>query len=306
MSHSTTAPPPRYKQLTIIGEGTYGLVVKARDTLDGNIVAIKMCKPPDKNDNTIGLPVSILRETAVLRALADHSNIVHLRAVFAEHTTDQAAFLVFDFYPMTLHQYLRDWNEPLPDNITLNIFSQIVSAIHYAHGKHIVHHDLKPENIMLTTDLVVKVGDFGMARSLSFPFHKYTMPVVTIWYRAPELLLGCANYDLTIDIWSLGCVLGEMMTCQPMFTGNDHVEQLSLISRVLGSFDERTWADLPSFPKYNSIRLRAGDRRDLYRHINAHTHSHLLFRLLDRILVYPPRERPSTTDLVNILETCKT
>jgi len=298
-----------YRTLETIGEGSFGVVVKARNLLDGDIVAIKTCKPKLCHTNSIktacigGLPYSVLRETALLKTLT-HINIVTLKTVWVDDYKIGSISLVFDYYPMTLHQYIQSWEgEQIPNKVTFKIFHQLTLALHFAHSKHIAHRDLKPQNIMLTSDMVVKVGDFGLARQLGYPFSSYTKEIVTLWYRAPEILLESNNYDISVDMWSMGCILAEILMGHPIFAGNDVVEQLIAITGMLGPIDETEWPDVVNTLKWQYIRFPCAVQERL-----IHRCSLLqgpFFSILDRLLVYCPHKRLNTISLLERLDLCK-
>ena len=118
--------------------------------------------------------------------------------------------------------------------------------------KKIIHRDLKPQNILTEKDgEIVKVADFGLARAFSIPIRPYTKEVLTLWYRAPELLLGINEYSTPVDIWSIGCIFAELVLRQPLFKGEYEIEQLFKIFHLLGTPNKDTWPDVESLPNYS-------------------------------------------------------
>ncbi|ESR58217.1 hypothetical protein CICLE_v10020645mg [Citrus x clementina] len=160
-----------------------------------------------------------------------------------------------------LHQIIRS-HQDLTDDHCRYFLYQLLRGLKYVHSANVLHRDLKPSNLLLNANCDLKIGDFGLARTTS-ETDFMTEYVVTRWYRAPELLLNCSEYTAAIDIWSVGCILGEIMTRQPLFPGKDYVHQLRLITELIGSPDEtslgflrsdnarRYVRMLPQFPKQN-------------------------------------------------------
>merc|ERR1719277_1027337 len=170
---------------------------------------------------------------------------------------------------------------------------QLMKGIHFCHSHRILHRDLKPQNILIDSVGNLKIADFGMARAFSVPIPKYTHEVVTTWYRAPEILFGSQEYSLPIDVWSAGCILGEMATGTALFHGDSEIDTIFQIFRKLGTPTEAEWPGLstlpdfkPTFPKWRrrsweDIRGAAGQLGP------AGT------QLIDDMLTYDPRRRDS-------------
>lgn len=259
-----------YTIIEKLGSGAFGVVIKAR-AKDGGLVAIKRYKL--ENGRT-GIPATIVRETSLLQTLC-HENITKLIKVVSgtsSRTRMTYIALVMEYYPSTLENYLasplfKRLDDPHITPITTTtphrglgvgevtgLFKQLLSGLAFAHGCHIVHRDLKPANILLTSDMTLKIGDFGIARQLYYPFHKYSTCIMTLWYRSPEIMLGEDSYDTSVDLWSLGCILGEMISGSPLFTGKETVEMLNLFTQVLGPPID-TYPDVVNMPKYSLYHL---------------------------------------------------
>lgn len=189
---------------------------------------------------------SIVRELKVLKKLR-HDNIVQLKECFRRKGK---LYLVFEYVEKNLLQLLEENPEGLDQNLVKRIIYQICKAIVYIHTNEMLHRDIKPENILVTGEHMVKVCDFGFARSMPQKGGILTDYVATRWYRSPELLLGCTNYGKEIDYWAIGCIMGEISDGQPMFPGEDELSQLNLIQKVLGPLPQTQLEIFYSNPLY--------------------------------------------------------
>lgn len=141
-----------------------------------------------------------------------------------------SVYLVMDFLEHDLKTLLDDMQEPFLPSETKTILQQILSATEFLHSNWILHRDLKTSNLLLNNRGEVKLADFGMARYFGDPKPAHlTQLVVTLWYRAPELLLGAERYGAEIDMWSVGCIFGELLRKEPLFQGRNEVDQLSKV-----------------------------------------------------------------------------
>lgn len=223
----------RYQILGYLSSGTYGRVYKAKEIVsspdsphEARIYAIKKFKS-DKNDDTHalrGISQSAIREIGLNRELR-HENIVLLREVLFEQ---HSIFLVFEFVEHNFLQiilhHVTVLRKPIDGAVVKSLIWQLLRGIEYLHANWVMHRDLKPANILISSRGVVKIGDLGLARIYSDPMmslYSSDMVVVTIWYRAPELLLGARHYTTGIDIWAIGCIWGELLGLRPMFKGEE-------------------------------------------------------------------------------------
>ncbi|XP_057450001.1 mitogen-activated protein kinase 4-like isoform X2 [Lotus japonicus] len=208
-----------------IGRGAYGFVCSAVDSDTQEEVAIK--KIGNTFDNIIDAKRT-LREIMLLRHM-DHENIIAIKDIIrpARKEAFNDVYIVYELMDTDLHQIIRS-NQPLTDDHCQYFLYQLLRGLKYVHSTNVLHRDLKPSNILLNGNCDLKIGDFGLARTTS-ETDFMTEYVVTRWYRAPELLLSCSEYTSAIDVWSVGCIFGEIMTREPLFPGKDYVHQLRLI-----------------------------------------------------------------------------
>lgn len=221
----------RFDRLNHIEEGSYGFVSRAREEATGEIVAIKKLKMDPVRDG--GFPVTALREIQTLQA-SKHRHIVNLREVVnGQGESAGDVYLVMDFLEHDLKTLQEEMEEPFLPSETKTLMLQLGSAVDFLHTHWILHRDLKTSNILLNNRGEIKLADFGMARFVGNPApNNLTQLVVTLWYRSPELLLGTTTYDSAVDMWSLGCIFGELLTRQPLLSGKNEVEQLSKVSQA--------------------------------------------------------------------------
>jgi cell division cycle 2-like protein len=214
-----------FERLNHIEEGSYGWVSRARETGTGEIVALKKLKMDHLND---GFPVTALREIQTLKE-SRHRHIVDLReVVMGDSLTD--VFLVMEFLEHDLKTLQEDMSEPFLPSEIKTLMLQITSAVDYLHDHWILHRDLKTSNILMNNRGEIKLADFGMARYFGDPPPaNMTQLVVTLWYRAPELLLGADKYDQSVDLWSVGCIFGELFKKEPILQGKNEVDELSKV-----------------------------------------------------------------------------
>ncbi|KAF5021672.1 hypothetical protein F66182_6292 [Fusarium sp. NRRL 66182] len=244
-----------YEKLNDIEEGTYGWVARATNKATGKVVALKRLKldPQDRN----GLPVTGLREIQILKDCR-HRNIVAMEEIVVGDDVsrpDNSLFLVLEFVEHDLKSILEDMPEPFLSSEVKRLLLQLTSGIAHLHDSWILHRDLKTSNLLLNNRGQLKIADFGMARYVGDPPPKLTQLVVTLWYRAPELLLGAKTYDAAVDMWSVGCIFGELLTREPLLQGKNEVDQVSRIFELCGVPTDETWPGFRRLPNARSLRL---------------------------------------------------
>ncbi|KAG0410785.1 hypothetical protein HPB47_012097 [Ixodes persulcatus] len=276
--------------LNRIEEGTYGVVYRARDKQTDEIVALKRLKMEKEKE---GFPITSLREINTLLK-AQHPNIVTVREIVVGSNMDKI-YIVMDYVEHDLKSLMEVMKQPFLVGEVKTLMLQLLKAVAHLHDNWILHRDLKTSNLLLSHKGILKVGDFGLAREYGSPLKHYTPIVVTMWYRAPELLLGVKEYSTPIDMWSVGCIFGELLTMKPLFPGKSDIDQLNRIFKDLGTPSEKIWpgyTELPLVKKvtfteypYNNLRSRFG-----------HTLSNLGFDLLNKFLTYYPSRRSSAEE----------
>jgi len=224
----------RFSMLEKIGEGTYGTVYKAVCHTTGERVAIKKIKIMYDEE---GVPATALREISLLKEIS-HINVIRLDNVYSSRFN---LFLVFECLDMDLRVYLKRFGPFMEAPLRSAVF-QCFRGIEFCHGNRILHRDLKPQNVLIDVKTMrLVLADFGLARNFGVPLKAYTHEVVTLWYRAPEVLLGQQRYAMPMDIWSLGCILAEMATGQALFPGDSEIDMIFRIFRLLGTPTEEVW-----------------------------------------------------------------
>ncbi|CUA78372.1 cyclin-dependent kinase 5 [Rhizoctonia solani] len=238
-----------YSKMEKVGEGTYGVVYKARDINTGRIVALKKIRLEAEDE---GVPSTAIREISLLKELKDDNVVALLDIVHA----DSKLYLVFEFLDMDLKKYMetvnsKNGNRGLDKQLIKKFTYQLLAGLRYCHGHRILHRDLKPQNLLIDNNENLKLADFGLARAFGIPLRTYTHEVVTLWYRSPEVLLGSRHYSTAIDMWSVGCIVAEMvMHGQPLFPGDSEIDQIFKIFRLLGTPNEEVWPGVSQLPDY--------------------------------------------------------
>lgn len=240
--------PGKYEVLGVVGEGAYGIVYKCKNKETGDFVAIKKFK--ETNDDLV--KKTMKRELRMLQQLT-HENIVQFKEAFKRKGN---LFLVFEYVEKNLLEVLQDHPKGLEPKLIRNLMFQLCKSIKYLHERNVIHRDIKPENLLVNENMVLKVCDFGFARTIaSTPKEKLTDYVATRWYRAPELLLTQGVYGPEVDYWAIGCIMGELVDGNPLFPGENEVDQLHCIQKVLGNFTDEQVEMFYTNPLFNGKDL---------------------------------------------------
>ncbi|EKF27766.1 cell division related protein kinase 2, putative [Trypanosoma cruzi marinkellei] len=278
----------RYNRMDILGEGTYGVVYRAVDKITGQIVALKKVRL-DRTEE--GIPQTALREVSILQEI-HHPNVVNLLDVIC---TDGKLYLIFEYVDYDLKKAIEKRGYTFTGVTLKKLVYQLLDGLFFCHRHRIVHRDLKPANILITSDNVLKLADFGLARTFQIPMHTYTHEVVTLWYRAPEILLGEKHYTPAVDIWSVGCIFAELARGKVIFRGDSEIGQLFEIFQVLGTpmDTEGSWPGVSSLPDYRDVFPRWAGKplAQVIPQLDSEA-----IDLLSRMLKYSPTERISAKE----------
>ncbi|KAM5243499.1 LOW QUALITY PROTEIN: cyclin-dependent kinase 20-like [Hipposideros larvatus] len=271
----------QYCILGCTGEGAHGIVFKAKHVelgmgwqclhtvaQTGEIVALKNVALRRLED---GIPNQALREIKALQEMEDNQYVVQLKAMFPHG----AGFvLAFEFMLSDLAEVVCQAQRPLAQAQVKSYLQMLLKGVAFCHADNIVHRDspsmgwggawgtaglgdLKPANLLISASGQLKIADFGLARVFSPDGSRlYTHQVATRWYRAPELLYGARQYDQGVDLWAMGCILGELLNGSPLFPGENDIEQLCCVLRILGTPSPQVWPEITELPDYNKISFK--------------------------------------------------
>ncbi|GAA5840827.1 hypothetical protein JCM11251_001707 [Rhodosporidiobolus azoricus] len=288
----------KYERLEKVGEGAWlsffaqlscgfgrSAAYRSRNKETGEIVALKKIRLEAEDE---GVPSTAIREISLLKEMKDE-NVVRL---FDIVHSDTKLYLVFEFLDMDLKRYMDkvgDGDGMGPD-IVKKFTYQLIKGVYYIHAHRILHRDLKPQNLLINQDGNLKLADFGLARAFGIPLRTYTHEIVTLWYRAPEVLLGSRHYSTGVDMWSVGCIFAEMIMRQPLFPGDSEIDEIFRIFRLLGTPDEDVWPGVTSLPDYKST-FPNWHAKDLQDHVTGCTDESA--DLILGMLAYDPAKRIS-------------
>ena len=297
-----------YDRIDRVSEGAYGIVWKAKDLATNEIVALKQIKFDFEQKRNQGFPVTALREINVLMELS-HECIVGVKEMVVG-STDDKVFMVMEFMELDLQQAIkqkRQYPNVLRQAELKGIMRQILMGTAHMHSKWFMHRDLKTSNILVHRTGRVALCDFGLAKRYQDPPKHSTEVVVTLWYRAPELLLGEAKYGPAIDVWSLGCIFGELICQEAIMQGQGEIDQIDKIFQMIGTPTDQAWPDAKKLPYFNLFKWKES-KKSLLREtfpINAPPHYKKVFldgngfNLLKRMLTLDPRKRISAQEALD-------
>ena len=247
----------KYEVLGIVGEGAYGIVYKCKNKETNEIVAIKKFK--ETEDDLV--KKTIKRELKVLKLLK-HENIVEFKEAIKQKNN---IYIVFEYVEKNLLEFLQENNNKIPENKIKIILYQLCKALKYLHKNNIIHRDIKPENLLIDSkNYKLKLCDFGFARKIKKTNIKNTKNpknelltdyVATRWYRSPELLISNGNYNFEVDYWAAGCIMGELIDGNPIFPGENEIDQLHCIQKILGNFPQEYIDLFYNNPVYSQFDL---------------------------------------------------
>lgn len=270
----------------------FATVFKAKDLETGDIVAVKKIKIGSREEAQDGINRTALREIKLLHEL-NHENVIGLLDVFGQKSN---VSLVFDFMDTDLEIIIKDPKIILTQANIKAYMIMTLQGLEYLHLNWILHRDLKPNNLLVNTNGVLKIGDFGLAKFFGSPNRVYTHQVVTRWYRAPELLFGARQYGVGIDIWAVGCILAELLLRVPFLPGESDLDQLTKIFQALGTPTEETWPNMKDLPDFMQFKVFQGTP---LHHIFTAAPDDLI-DLADKLLALYPLNRCSCTEALDM------
>jgi cyclin-dependent kinase-like len=305
----------KYQILSVVGEGSYGIVYKAQNKITGEIVAIKRFK--EANEEIVKKTMS--RELRILQ-IVNHENVVKYIEAFKRKGS---LFIVFEYVEKNLLEVLQESANSndefgLHELLIKRLIYQLITAVTYLHSLNIIHRDIKPENLLInikeTIDDIsgkspfdnfnLKLCDFGFARRAAMKALNEGMTdyVATRWYRAPELICGNGYYGLESDFWAIGCIFGELIDGDPLFPGDDQIDQLYKIQQILGKFPE-DFINKYSFPLNNMGQKNLDfdveiDQNDTLEKRYSKKLSPLGLEFLKELLQIEPEKRPNSNSLL--------
>eukprot|EP00753_Platysulcus_tardus_P000371 PLAT10381.1.p1 GENE.PLAT10381.1~~PLAT10381.1.p1 ORF type:complete len:445 (+),score=131.21 PLAT10381.1:746-2080(+) len=290
-----------YEILTVIGEGNYGRVFKAKHKKTGRLVALKKVKMEQEKQ---GFPITAIREIKLLQNMK-HRNIVQLLDIAMSKASDYNkmkgnVYMVFEYAEHDLNGLLHAPQVRLTDEHVRVFMYQLLEGLCYIHTNKILHRDLKGANVLVSNDGTLKIADWGLARSyIDSEQQRLTVKVVTRWYRAPELLLGDEHYGPAVDMWSAGCIFAELLCRQPLFPGRDDADQLRRIFHVCGTPTADSWPGHDKLPGWGAARpAHALPSRMDRAFTNSRIHP-LALKLLKSLLTLDPARRLSAADALD-------
>jgi p38 MAP kinase len=265
--------PERYQMLSAVGSGAYGQVCSAVDTFSNKKkVAIKKLARPFQSAVHAK---RTYRELKLLKHMR-HENVIGLLNVFYPQHDNSQIYLVTHLMGADLNNIIR--TQKLTDDHVQFLVYQILRGLKYIHSAGIIHRDLKPSNIAVNEDCELKILDFGLARPTETEMTGY---VATRWYRAPEIMLNWMHYNQTVDIWSVGCIMAELLTGRTLFPGTDHIHQLNLIMEILGTpsddFMQKITSESVTFGVF--CRRKIFDGRFYRRGVTYNRYNHCLRKI---------------------------
>lgn len=289
-----------YGPLTMIGEGRFSTVYKTQNLLNSQFYAVKVMSPNSKIPEP---SVAFYREIQAL-SVSSHPNIVKLHEVVQNNPN---LSLVMEYLPYNLSQVVQ--SNTLPESIAKGLMLMLLRGISHLHELGIIHRDIKPANLLLSSNGTLKICDLGLCRILpeklagiggaksSDDTHAWTLQVGTSFYRAPELLLGERGYGVAIDMWSIGCVMAELLNGQPLFPGQHDIEQLGFITNLLGSPDETRWPGFSQLADFGQIVFKEKEPADIRKTFPGWSDEAI--DLFKRFIVYEPGKRISAREAMN-------
>lgn len=285
-----------YQKLEKVGEGTYGIVYRAKNKNTNKIVALKQIRSENEEE---GVSATTIREVSILKNLRNERIIELIDVIYS----NENIYIVYEYLVSDLRSFLDDYiskETSIDCDTRRQIARQIVEGVAYLHSNGVLHRDLKPQNILMDNDGNIKLADFGLGREIRLPLKTLTHDVITLWYRPPEILLGVKHYSSSVDIWSLACILMELITLKPVFPGDSEIDQLYKIFMILGTPDDNVWKNVSYLPNYQDY-FPKWKGINLYKILGNNNYTAILMKMfvydpLRRITAVKALEEPYFTD----------
>ncbi|XP_059649391.1 probable serine/threonine-protein kinase At1g54610 [Cornus florida] len=278
-----------FEKIDKIGQGTYSNVYKARDTVTGKIVALKKVRFDNLEPESVRF---MAREIIILRRL-DHPNVIKLEGLVTSRMSC-SLYLVFEYMEHDLAGLAASPEIKFTEPQVKCYMHQLLSGLEHCHNRGVLHRDIKGSNLLIDNGGVLKIADFGLATIFNpSDKHPMTSRVVTLWYRAPELLLGATDYGVGIDLWSAGCIVAELLAGKPIMPGRTEVEQLHKIYKLCGSPSDEYWKK-SKLPNATLFKPREPYKRCILETFKDFPSSSL--PLIETLLAMDPAERQTATD----------
>ncbi|KAI8350134.1 kinase-like domain-containing protein [Blakeslea trispora] len=277
---TNTHTEQKYTKDAKVGEGTYAVVYSGRSISTGRKVAIKKIKMGQFKD---GLDLTAIREVKYLQELR-HPNVIELIDVFSHKTNLN---LVLEYLDSDLEQVIKDKSILFMPADIKSWLMMMLRGLDHCHRHFILHRDMKPNNLLITSNGVLKIADFGLARDWGDANRQMTSQVVTRWYRSPELLFGAKEYSYAVDIWAVGCIFAELMLRTPYVAGDSDLDQLTKIFHALGTPTETDWPGMSTLPDY--VQFKTFPKVPLRQYFTAAGTDAL--SLLEQMLMFDPNRR---------------
>ncbi|GKV37095.1 hypothetical protein SLEP1_g45161 [Rubroshorea leprosula] len=272
-----------YELVSKINEGAYGVVYKAIEKKTGQVMALKRMK---HRKGERGLPPAALREIEILFSIR-HPSVLDVKEVVKGEADD--FFMAMEFMDQDLHQFINPRKQGLSTAEVKGLMLQLLEGVSYLHRNKILHRDLKTSNLLLNKEGKLKICDFGLSCRERNDGKPQTSWVVTLWYRAPELLLGTEHYSKEIDMWSVGCIMAELLKKEPLFKGKSELDQLNSMVSVLGTPTVKNWPGLSNLPGVSNVNFAKQPENKLRQKFPVL--SNLGVDLLQKLLTYDPKRR---------------
>lgn len=283
------SPDYEYDKLELIGQGALSLVYRAKHKKENNTVAIKYLK--QDHDKT-SLRKEVFREVNILKSL-NHNNIIKLHELILDAELNNLC-LVLEFCVCSVEQIITKATSKLHLDQVKCIAKQMFKGLNYLHKNYIIHRDLKPQNLLVSSDGILKIIDFDMSRKYRLQELNMTPGLVTRWYRPPELLLESPAYGTQVDLWSAGCIMMELETRKPLLPGDTDIQQLNLIIDLLGAPNVGLWPGLKDCKRYRNINIRNekfGKLKEMLDDNNINGRD-----VINDLLIYDPNQRLTADD----------